>query len=452
MLYAEIAVDTYQDPRKKLFTYQIPADLATQVAPGVQVTVPFGKRTAEGYVWQVSSQKPSFPTKPIQSVKKRIFSDKQIQLARWMAEHYLASPLECLRCQLVGKGERASGNDPDKIRTLLLVPYTSQVKIRALMNPAVLVGSRSAVFSQLPRLQKIILEEPENWNYKDERAPYYHATEVAQKRAELEGLEIELKYQTPRLEDIKAGAKIPKIKPVQIIDLSREKSAGNFTLISQPLERLLTLRKSTLVYVTSKELREEIADNFRKIGPDKNFYEIAGPEVFSIPGKRVSYAVWADVDTILNLPDFRAPERIVGTVSKLNQLAQTRVLLQTSSPENPLFKELASGQLESFYRRELQTRQKFSLPPFSTLVKLTYTSKSRIKTNLEAEKLYERLTANGKQRTAVEISPPYEPHAKAPGKAQLHLAIKTSQPGQLGKLLEEVDPKWKVEVDPESLL
>ena len=451
MLFAEIAVDTYQDPRKKLFTYQIPANLVIQVVPGVQVTIPFGKRTAEGYVWQVSPKKPPFPTKPIQSVKKRIFSDKQVQLARWMADYYLASPLECLKCQLIGKGERASGTDPGKIRTLLLVPYASQVKIKALSNRSALVGSRSAVFAQLPHLQKIIIEEPESWNYKDERSPYYHAKDVAQKRAELDGLEIELKYQTPRVEDVKAGAKIPKVKPVQIVDLSREKSAGNFTFISQPLEKILELRRITLVYIVSKELQEEVANNFRKIGADRNFYEIAGPEIFSIPGKSVQYAVWADANTILNLPDFRAHEKIVGTISKLNQIAQKRVLLQTSLPENPLFKELENGNLKSFYRRELRTRRELSFPPFCNLVRLTYTSKTRVKTNLEAEKLYERLTTNYPLPTT-EVSPPYSPYASTPGKVQLHLAIKASQPDQLAKLLREIDPEWKVEVDPESLL
>ena len=47
------------------------------------------------------------------------------------------------------------------------------------------------------------IEEPENWNYKDERSPYYHAKDVAKKRAEIEKLTLELKYQTPRVEDFK---------------------------------------------------------------------------------------------------------------------------------------------------------------------------------------------------------------------------------------------------------
>ena len=279
MLYAEIVVDSYQDPAKRLFTYRVPENLLNSVKEGGRVTIPFGKRFVEGFVWSMSRTKPPFPTKDIQTTKGVAFSKTQVELAKWMAARYLASPRDCLRCQTGEKGAKTAAGPAENITTLLLVPYAAQVKLHALTEKQknALVGSRSAVFAQIPNLKKIIIEEPENWNYKDERAPYYHAAEVAQKRAELEGLEIELKYQIPRAEDVQAGATIPKIKPVQIIDLNREKSAGNFTFISQPLEDILALKRLTIVYVTSKEIREEIAYNFLKIGADKNIVKIAGP-------------------------------------------------------------------------------------------------------------------------------------------------------------------------------
>lgn len=456
MFFAEIAVDTYQDPRKKLFTYQIPVDLATRIAPGVQVTIPFGKRTAEGYVWKVGPKAPSFPTKPIQSVKKRVFSDKQVLLAHWMAGYYLASPLECLKCQLIGKGERAFGANPEKTTTLILVPYASQVKIRALTSPTALVGSRSAVFSQLPHLKKIVIEEPENWNYKDERSPYYHAKDIAKKRAELEGLELELRYQIPLVGDFKNdGATIPEIKPVKVVDLGQEKSAGNFTFISQPLEKLISARRNTIVYTNSKELREGVDQEISKMGGDRNTVEIFGPELFSIVGKETDYVVWADTDTLLNLPDFRAHEKLVWTIAKLGQIAKKTLYLQTASPQHPLLIDLANGTLKNFYRRELKNRQELSFPPFCTLVKLTYTSQSSVKTNLEAEKLSEVLSH---LPPSLKVSPPYSPYSPTSAtkwgarKIQLHLTIKASQPGQLAKIIGEIDPEWKIEVDPESLL
>ena len=458
-IFAEVAVDSYQDPTKRLFTYQVPENLADSVKEGTKVITPFGKRVVEGYIWSITPKKPPFPTKPIQAIKGPGFSSSQIALAKWMAERYLASPLDCLKCQLGGKGEKFSSGPSEKATTLVLLPYASQVRIRASTEKqkGTMVGSRSAVFAPLPNLQKIIVEEPENWNYKDERAPYYHAAEVAQKRAEIENLQIELHPQNL------------KIKPCRIVDLAREKLSGNFTLVSQSLEDVLTSGKYTIVYVNSGELKEKIKEEIIKLGGDKNRYEIAGPELFSALGKESHDTVWADVDTLLNLPDFRAHEKIVWTVQKLSRITEGQLILQTSSPQNPLFEDLAAGNLDNFNRREQQLRRELNYPPFSTLVKLSFTAKTSAKVNFESEKLYEKLLATFRgakiatERSedstlyslfSTQTSPPYESYAKTPGKAQINIAVKTKPENldALAKLAKVVPPEWKVEVGPESLL
>jgi len=369
-----------------------------------------------------------------------------------MTKRYLASPLECLKCQLIGKGERAFRTNPEKITTIILVPSAAQVRIWALTHPQALIGSRSAVFSQLPHLKKIVVEEPENWNYKDERAPYYHAKEIAQKRAELEGLELELHYQIPRVEDLeKEKLKVPQIRPPKIVNLSRERLSGNFTFVSQPLADLLGARKNTIVYVNSRELREEIKTEIAKVGADRNTFEIFGPEIFSFMGKETDYVVWADSDTLLNLPDFRAHEKLVWTVGKLTRIAKKTVYLQTAFPQHPLFADLASGNLENFYRREVRNRKEFLFPPFATLVKLSYAARNSVKAHLEAERIQDYLEEKANQKTFL-VSPPYESFSKTPGKVQLHVAVRTTQPELLAKLPEAINPDWRIEVDPESLL
>lgn len=95
MLYAEVAIDSYQDPTKRLFTYQVPENLTDFAREGMKVIVPFGKRIVGGYIWAITPKKPPFPTKPIQEVKESGFSKTQLNLAKWMVGHYLASPLDC---------------------------------------------------------------------------------------------------------------------------------------------------------------------------------------------------------------------------------------------------------------------------------------------------------------------------------------------------------------------
>jgi len=45
MKFALVAVDTYQDPTKKLFTYSIPDNMQNLAQEGAKVKVPFGRRT-----------------------------------------------------------------------------------------------------------------------------------------------------------------------------------------------------------------------------------------------------------------------------------------------------------------------------------------------------------------------------------------------------------------------
>ena len=68
-------------------------------------------------------------------------------------------------------------------------------------EPMVVIGTRSAVFSPLPHLGIIILDEEHDGSFKqDQPMPCYHARTVAQWRAELEGCPLVLGSATPSLE------------------------------------------------------------------------------------------------------------------------------------------------------------------------------------------------------------------------------------------------------------
>src|SRR4030042_3422446 len=79
IMFAEVVVDSYQDPTKRLFTYQVPENLANSVKEGIKVAAPFGKRVIEGYIWSITSKRPPFPTKSIQAIKGPGFSQTQLK-------------------------------------------------------------------------------------------------------------------------------------------------------------------------------------------------------------------------------------------------------------------------------------------------------------------------------------------------------------------------------------
>ena len=63
-----------------------------------------------------------------------------------------------------------------------------------------LIGTRAAVFSLLPNLGLIIIEEEDAYGYKEEQAPYYQARDVGIMRARLEGIPLILSSQAPSLD------------------------------------------------------------------------------------------------------------------------------------------------------------------------------------------------------------------------------------------------------------
>ncbi len=115
----------------------------------------------------------------------------------------------------------------------------------------VVVGSRSAIFAPLPDLGLIILDEEHESSFKqDERAPTYHAREVAFALGALTGSAVVLGSATPSVEsyyralnDEFALAILPERvssassspPPVLIVDLRAELRDGHVSILSRPL-------------------------------------------------------------------------------------------------------------------------------------------------------------------------------------------------------------------------
>ena len=84
--------------------------------PGHRVLVPFGRRTAWGFVLSLTTDEPGIEVKPIERADvDPLLLPHQLQLARLIAEHYWAPLLECVRAMLpprVRGGRRSQGEGP----------------------------------------------------------------------------------------------------------------------------------------------------------------------------------------------------------------------------------------------------------------------------------------------------------------------------------------------------
>jgi primosomal protein N' (replication factor Y) len=120
-------------------------------------------------------------------------------------------------------------------------------------EPQVVIGTRSAVFSPLPQLGLIILDEEHDNSFKqDSPVPTYHARNVAKWKAQLENCPLILGSATPALEtwvnrnkDNSYYLALPEriqsrpLPPVEVVDMRNELQLGNRSIFSRTLQEAL---------------------------------------------------------------------------------------------------------------------------------------------------------------------------------------------------------------------
>lgn len=180
--------------------------------------------------------------------------------------------------------------------------------------------------------------------------------------------------------------------------------------------------------------------------------------IFSYPSlKKVGLIGIITIDSMLNLPDFRMNERVFQTLCKLSTLG-SKVLIQTYNPDNHIFTLLPARDYTRFFKQEIEERQIFSYPPFSSLVKIVYRDKSseiaqrnisnlnsRFQNYVDRHKLEEKIDILGP-------SPAFISKEKGQWVWQIILKLKGLDEKTRRGLLQLVPLGWEIEVDPESLI
>lgn len=441
--------------------------------------------------------------------------------------------------------QRLKARFPNKIALLhhRLSPgerYRTWRQIREGQIPLV-VGARSALFSPLPHLGLLIVDEEHESSYKNQEAPRYHARDVAVMRGRLCRATVILGSATPSLESytnalegkyllstLSSRADKATLPTTMLINMASEKEKKN-RLFSEPLidgiKKRMACGEQTLLflnrrgYQTSAQCTEcahilrcphcEMSLTYHlketllachlcnyHLEPPRRCpsclqetslkYKGAGtemveralhallPEVRTLrldadttrhkgsheqilrlfrTGKAdvligtqmiakglhlplVTLVGVIGVDGALSIPDFRASETIFQLLTQVAGRSGRgglagEVLIQTHLPSHPVLNLAATQDYIRFYQEEIEMRKLFNYPPFTHLVKLTFSGKDKERLFPAAEKFRKELIDT--LPPSVEIQPIIPcGYAKIKGLFRLQCLLKT---GQISPLL-----------------
>lgn len=99
-MIAEVIINRTAKKLNQTFDYKIPKELEDIIVIGSKVLVPFGKggKLEEAFVIRIKENS-QFEVKEIAKLEDNL-SDKQIELARWMAKRYFCNVSDCIKLML----------------------------------------------------------------------------------------------------------------------------------------------------------------------------------------------------------------------------------------------------------------------------------------------------------------------------------------------------------------
>jgi primosomal protein N' (replication factor Y) len=180
------------------------------------------------------------------------------------------------------------------------------------------------------------------------------------------------------------------------------------------------------------------------------------------PDVTISGVVMADI--ALNLPDFRSSERTFQLFTQLAGRAGRgefpgKVYIQTYEPDHYVFDFIRKHDYKGFYEKEVELRRELSYPPFSRLVRILFSFRSKEaaeKTLKLTSKRIKRLDTDG-----IEIlGPAPAPIEKVRNLWRLHLILKGKRAKTLRRKALDIlnvtcdikGIKADIDVDPINLL
>ena len=164
-------------------------------------------------------------------------------------------------------------------------------------------------------------------------------------------------------------------------------------------------------------------------------------------------------DLGLNIPDFKAPERAFQLLYQVSGragrgLKKGEVIVQTFQPDNYVIHAASDQNYQQFYTSELEFRRKNSNPPFSKLIRLSYSHANRSRAEKESFRVADfiRIERDKAGFSNIEILGPTPGYpSRMRGKFRWNIVLKGSELQNFFSTIE-ISQGWVVDVDPVSII
>lgn len=160
-------------------------------------------------------------------------------------------------------------------------------------------------------------------------------------------------------------------------------------------------------------------------------------------------------DSVLHIPDYTTHERLFQLVTQLSGRvgrghADGHVVIQTNSPELPLYEQALNKAYEDFYADQIKERQTYHYPPFVHMAKITVKRKTDAAAERACSKLYKDLDAKHLPVSIAGPAPAF--HHKVRDWYQWQLILRAPKRDTLTKLHTLLPAQTILDIDPSNLL
>ena len=236
-------------------------------------------------------------------------------------------------------------------------------------SPAIVLGTRSALFLPYRDLGLVVVDEEQDAAYKQtDPAPRYHGRDAAVALAGIHGARVVLGAAVPSLEtllNVRLGkydlADGPAAAPrAEVIDLAAERRKNGLVgTFSRKLIDAVRRTDGPVVLLRGWEKPEPLQDEIAALFPDRSIRVLTLSALKREGASGAALLAVLQADALVSRDDFRADERAAQIVGTLCQFAP-RVIVQTAVPARF---DAARGT-----DALLDERRQFGFPPYTRLV------------------------------------------------------------------------------------